>query len=53
MKIQRFKVWLITLTTAGALLQAPTCNETANTITAVATTVTAGAAVFLVSEILD
>jgi len=54
MKIQRFKVWLITLSTVGILLQAPVgCNETANTVTAVATTVTAGAAVYLVSQILD
>lgn len=53
MKINRFKVWLMTITTAGMLLQAPTCNETANTITAIATTVTAGAAVFLANEILN
>lgn len=53
MKIQRWKTWLVMMTTAGALFQVPTCNETANAVTAVATTVTAGAAVYLVSEILD
>lgn len=54
MKIQRFKVWLITLSTAGLLFQLPVgCNETANTVTAVASTVTAGAAIYLVREILN
>jgi hypothetical protein len=53
MKINRFKVWLMTITTAGLLLQSPTCTETANTVTAIATTVTAGAAVFLANEILN
>lgn len=52
MKLAR-KSLLVALISAGTLLQAPTCTDTASIVTATATVVTAGAAVFLVNEIVN
>ncbi len=52
MKKLLFSRWTLGLLTAGALFQIPACSDVASGVTAVATVVTAGAALYIVDRIV-
>ncbi len=49
----RWKKWIVGLVAGATLLQTPTCVDTANVVTSVATTTTAVGVLYLVRQVID